>query len=310
MAYNLDDETLKYYTQKLKEKLATKEEVPTKTSELTNDSGYLTDHQDISELQPKNDNTLTTTDKTVIGSINELNENKANTTHTHDELHTHSNKDVLDTITNEKITNWDNKSEFDGDYNSLTNKPTIPTATSQLTNDSNFLTEHQDISNLQSNTDNNLLTTDKTIVGSINELFQSVSNGKELIATAITDKGIETSSNDTFQTMADNISNIESGSNLPEWCKDELWITAKNMNSIRYNLTSSVVNGKIYCIGGCNSNSSYNVNEEYNPITNTWGSKADMVVNRDLLTSSVVDNKIYVIGGERKNYYDYLNTNE
>ena len=32
-------------------------------------------------------------------------------------------------------------SSFDGDYNSLTNKPTIPTKTSQLTNDSSFITD-------------------------------------------------------------------------------------------------------------------------------------------------------------------------
>ena len=32
-------------------------------------------------------------------------------------------------------------SSFDGDYNSLTNKPTIPTKTSQLTNDSGFITD-------------------------------------------------------------------------------------------------------------------------------------------------------------------------
>lgn len=40
--------------------------------------------------------------------------------------HIHTNKESLDTITPEKIEYWDNKSEFDGDYNSLTNKPTIP----------------------------------------------------------------------------------------------------------------------------------------------------------------------------------------
>ena len=81
------------------------------------------------------------------------------------ELHSHSNKSVLDGITSAKITEWNNKSTFDGNYNSLTNKPTIPTKTSQLTNDSGFitsipneyitetelnskgyLTEHQDIS--------------------------------------------------------------------------------------------------------------------------------------------------------------------
>ena len=51
-----------------------------------------------------------------------------------------------------------------------------------------------------------LSTTAKTLKGAINEVFQSVSNGKNLIASAITDKGVATSNTDTFQTMADNIS--------------------------------------------------------------------------------------------------------
>lgn len=77
---------------------------------------------------------------------------------------------------------------FSGSYNDLSNKPTIPTKTSQLTNDSNFLTEipseyvtetelnakgylteHQDISGKQNKNDSSLETTDKTIVGAINE---------------------------------------------------------------------------------------------------------------------------------------------
>ena len=40
------------------------------------------------------------------------------------ESHTHENKEVLDIITSEKITEWNNKSEFDGSYNSLTDTPT------------------------------------------------------------------------------------------------------------------------------------------------------------------------------------------
>lgn len=70
-------------------------------------------------------------------------------------------------ITEEDINNWNNKSEFSGSYNDLTETPIIPTKTSQLTNDSGFLnkipseyvtdeelaskgylTEHQDISHL------------------------------------------------------------------------------------------------------------------------------------------------------------------
>lgn len=45
-----------------------------------------------------------------------------------------------------------------------------------------------------------------------NELFTSVSNGKEVVAAAITDKGQETASDATFTTMANNIRQIETGS--------------------------------------------------------------------------------------------------
>ena len=42
------------------------------------------------------------------------------------EGHTHANKTVLDSITEEKFLYWDDKSEFSGSYNDLTNKPIIP----------------------------------------------------------------------------------------------------------------------------------------------------------------------------------------
>ena len=38
----------------------------------------------------------------------------------------HSNLSTLNKITEAKFTEWNNKSTFDGDYNSLSNKPTIP----------------------------------------------------------------------------------------------------------------------------------------------------------------------------------------
>ena len=44
-----------------------------------------------------------------------------------------------------------------------------------------------------------------------NDLFQSVSNGKSKIAEAITDKGVSTSATDSFDTMAGNIKEIETG---------------------------------------------------------------------------------------------------
>lgn len=43
------------------------------------------------------------------------------------------------TVTDTEKATWNAKSNFSGSYNDLTNKPTIPSKTSQLTNDSNFI---------------------------------------------------------------------------------------------------------------------------------------------------------------------------
>ena len=53
-----------------------------------------------------------------------------------------------------------------------------------------------------------------TLETQVNELFQSVSDGKTLVANAITGKGVPTSSIDTFATMASNISNIRNINNI------------------------------------------------------------------------------------------------
>lgn len=49
------------------------------------------------------------------------------------------------------------------------------------------------------------------VEGALNELFTSVSDGKSLLAGAITDKGVPTSPSDTFQQMANNIQAIPVG---------------------------------------------------------------------------------------------------
>ena len=49
----------------------------------------------------------------------------------------------------------------------------------------------------------NFVATD--IDGALDELFTSVSNGKTLIASAITDKGVTTLATDTFAIYGDNI---------------------------------------------------------------------------------------------------------
>ena len=51
----------------------------------------------------------------------------------------------------------------------------------------------------------------KAVYDELQEVFQSVSNGKNLIASAITDKGVETLADATFEQMAENIGGISSG---------------------------------------------------------------------------------------------------
>lgn len=72
----------------------------------------------------------------------------------------------------------------------------------QLNNIANQLGKNEDDSFKE------LETTDKTIIGAINEVFQNASNGKTLIAQAITGKGINATSNDTWEELATKISQI------------------------------------------------------------------------------------------------------
>ena len=51
----------------------------------------------------------------------------------------HTADTVIHVTASEKST-WNNKSDFSGSYNDLSNKPTIPTSASQLTNDSGYIT--------------------------------------------------------------------------------------------------------------------------------------------------------------------------
>lgn len=89
--------------------------VPTNISAFTNDKGYITSvpSEYVTETELAGKGYLTTeSDPTVPSHVK--------------------------SITQANITSWNNKSNFSGSYNDLSNKPTIPSKTSQLTNDSNF----------------------------------------------------------------------------------------------------------------------------------------------------------------------------
>ena len=64
---------------------------------------------------------------------------------------------------------------------------------------------------LYNNAQTSSIITANNVQGAIDQLFTSVSNGKQQIASAITDKGVSTSGTDSFATMAENIGKISTG---------------------------------------------------------------------------------------------------
>lgn len=75
------------------------------------------------------------------------------------------------------------------------------------------------------------------------------------------------------------------------------WTTKVSMHIPRYGLGVVDVNGRIYAIGGYNTNTFSDKTEEYDPVTNEWATKADMPTARRFFGVEEVNNKIYAIGG-------------
>ena len=78
--------------------------------------------------------------------------------------------------------------------------------------------------------------TSTNVEGALSELFQFVSNGKTLIASAVTDKGVATSNTDTFQTMATNIRQIVAGGSTGTYT------ITYNLNNVTSTNTNTTVN--------------------------------------------------------------------
>jgi N-acetylneuraminic acid mutarotase len=77
------------------------------------------------------------------------------------------------------------------------------------------------------------------------------------------------------------------------------WTRKADMPTARVGLSTSVVDGKIYAIGGGSGihGVAFSTVEEYDPMSDTWMKKADMPSRRYFHSSSVVNGKVYVIGG-------------
>jgi hypothetical protein len=104
---------------------------------------------------------------------------------------------------------------------------------------------------------------------------------------------------------------------------ENTWVTKEPMHKARAGLGVAVVNGKIYAIGGTTAKGMYppdlfsggfvGTNEEYDPATDTWTTKARMPTSRDYFAIAAYQGKIYCIGGavdfsvdERTGFYSFI----
>jgi len=79
------------------------------------------------------------------------------------------------------------------------------------------------------------------------------------------------------------------------------WDKRVNLPTPRDHLTVSVMNGKLYAIGGridVNYNDNLDVNEVYDPKANRWTTMPPLPTARSGITSQAVGGRIYVFGGE------------
>ena len=83
------------------------------------------------------------------------------------------------------------------------------------------------------------------------------------------------------------------------------WTKKTSMPTPRMWVGIAVVENKIYAIGGDSGNwtsdiTPTNVNEVYDPATDTWETLTPMPTKRMAVSANVVDGKIYVIGGGQR----------
>ena len=121
--------------------LINKPDIPSKTSDLTNDSGFINQIKTINNESLIGTGNITIEGSGFSGSYNDLTDKPTIPSKTSDLTNDSGFINQIKTINNQSLIGTGNLTidTFSGDYDDLTNKPTIPTKTSDLTNDSGFV---------------------------------------------------------------------------------------------------------------------------------------------------------------------------
>ena len=130
--------------------------IPTRTSQLTNDSGYLTEHQSLDDYYTKSqvDSSINAVRDAIPVNVSQLNNDSGYLTE-HQSLDGYAKISAIPTKTSQltndsgyltehqSLDNYYTKTQVDSSINAV--KDAIPVNVSQLTNDSGYLTEHQSL---------------------------------------------------------------------------------------------------------------------------------------------------------------------
>ena len=178
----------------------------------------------------------------------------------------------------------------------------------------------------------------KVINAKLDEVFQSVSNGKSLLETAITDKGSSVSKAGdvaTFEELKTGIVGISTGvcelniftQTTEPSTKDGLWLKTSNiyddvlnisdteysdtpdtytkMTDIPYEFYSGsavAIGNDIYLLGGGSSRTN---NYKYDTTTNTYNKLTDIPYELSSGSAVAIGNDIYLLGGYYTKTYNY-----
>ena len=126
--------------------------IPTKTSQLTNDSGYLTEHQSLENYYTKEqtDSSINAVKTTIPTKTSQLTNDSGYLTE------------------HQSLDNYYTKSQVDSSINDV--KKSIPVNVSQLANDSGYLTEHQSLADYYTKTQTDAKIDEKiNAAGPVNE---------------------------------------------------------------------------------------------------------------------------------------------
>ena len=176
----------------------------------------------------------------IVEALNAAIGNKADKEHNHDDIY------YTQTQVDEKISAINvptNISAFTNDAGYLTTIPAEYITETEL-NAKGYLTQHQSLEEYAKKSEVPSvegLASEEYVNTKFDELFQNVSSGKELIASAITDKGVYASDDETFQELSDKIGQIivgPPGTNIIGYVDEEndIYVSQSELENGTYTL--------------------------------------------------------------------------